>query len=83
MNIEEIEKAKIKLLEKLQYKKGLEISYNQTSENYILFSQQLENINKNFSINPDIKETRKRTLITSVGTITINSTSYIDKETKE
>lgn len=31
----------------------------------------------------NIKETRKRTLITSVGTITINSTSYIDKETKE
>ena len=31
----------------------------------------------------NIKETRKRTLITSVGVITINSTSYIDKETKE
>lgn len=31
----------------------------------------------------NIKETRKRTLITSVGSITINSTSYIDKETKE
>lgn len=31
----------------------------------------------------NIKETRKRTLITSVGLITINSTSYIDKETKE
>lgn len=30
-----------------------------------------------------IKETRKRTLITSVGYITINSTSYIDKKTKE
>lgn len=30
-----------------------------------------------------IKETRKRTLITSVGTITVNSTSYIDKITKE
>ena len=31
----------------------------------------------------NIKETRKRTLITSVGVITINSTSYIDKATKE
>lgn len=31
----------------------------------------------------NIKETRKRTLITSVGSITINSTSYIDKKTKE
>ena len=31
----------------------------------------------------NIKETRKRILITSVGVITINSTSYIDKETKE
>lgn len=31
----------------------------------------------------NIKETRKRTLITSIGTITINSTSYIDKKTKE
>ena len=31
----------------------------------------------------NIKETRKRTLITSVGYITINSTSYIDKITKE
>ena len=31
----------------------------------------------------NIKETRKRTLIISVGLITINSTSYIDKETKE
>lgn len=31
----------------------------------------------------NIKETRKRTLVTSVGTITVNSTSYIDKKTKE
>ena len=30
-----------------------------------------------------IKETRQRTLITSIGVITINSTSYIDKETGE
>lgn len=31
----------------------------------------------------NIKETRQRTLITSVGVITINSTSYIDKDTKQ
>ncbi len=31
----------------------------------------------------NIKETRKRTIITSVGCITINSTSYIDKKTKQ
>ena len=30
-----------------------------------------------------IKETRKRTLITSVGSIVVNSTSYIDKKTKK
>lgn len=30
----------------------------------------------------NIKETRKRTLITSVGCITVNSTSYYNKETK-
>ena len=34
-------------------------------------------------LNYNIKETRKRTLITSVGCITINSTSYINKTTKE
>ena len=33
--------------------------------------------------NYNIKETRKRTLITSIGCITINSTSYVDKVTKE
>lgn len=31
----------------------------------------------------NIKETRKRTLITSIGYITINSTSYINKDTNE
>ncbi len=31
----------------------------------------------------NVKETRKRTLITSVGYITINSTSYINKRTKD
>lgn len=31
----------------------------------------------------NIKETRKRTLITSIGVISINSTAYINKKTKE
>ena len=31
----------------------------------------------------NIKETTKRTLITSIGYITVNSTSYYNKETKE
>lgn len=31
----------------------------------------------------NIKETRKRTLITSIGIISINSTAYINKKTKE
>ena len=31
----------------------------------------------------NIKETRKRTLITSIGYITVNSTSYYDKKTKK
>lgn len=38
---------------------------------------------KERKLNYNIKETRKRTLITSVGCITINSTSYVDKKTKE
>ena len=38
---------------------------------------------KERKLNYNIKETRKRTLITSVGSITINSTSYINKSTKE
>ena len=33
--------------------------------------------------NYNIKETRKRTLVTSIGCININSTSYYNKETKE
>lgn len=43
------------------------------------FDEQLKKRKEKYNI----KETRKRMLITSVGTITINSTSYIDKETKE
>jgi len=31
----------------------------------------------------NVKETTQRTLITSIGTITVNSTAYYDKETKE
>lgn len=31
----------------------------------------------------NIKETRKRTLVTSIGYITVNSTSYVHKQTKE
>lgn len=46
------------------------------------FDEQFKN-SKNRKEKYYIKETRQRTLITSVGTITINSTSYIDKETKE
>ena len=38
---------------------------------------------KDRKLNYNIKETRKRTLITSVGCIKINSTSYINKTTKE
>ena len=38
---------------------------------------------KNRKLIYNIKETRKRTLITSVGCITVNSTSYINKQTKE
>lgn len=34
-------------------------------------------------LNYNIKETRTRTLITSIGSITVNSTSYIDKKTKK
>lgn len=39
--------------------------------------------NKERKENYNIKQTRKRTLITSVGVININSTSYINKTTKE
>lgn len=46
------------------------------------FDEQFKN-SKDRKLKYDIKETRKRTLITSVGVITINSTSYIDKKTKE
>ena len=38
---------------------------------------------KDRKLNYNIKETRKRTLITSVGCITINSTSYYTKDTHE
>ncbi len=38
---------------------------------------------KEIKMNYNIKETRKRTLITSIDYIVVNSTSYIHKETKE
>ena len=46
------------------------------------FDEQFKN-SKDRKLKYNIKETRQRTLITSIGTITINSTSYINKETKE
>ena len=46
------------------------------------FDKQFKN-SKDRKLKYNIKETRKRTLITSIGVITINSTSYIDKQTKE
>ena len=39
--------------------------------------------NKQRKLIYNIKETRKRTLITSIGVISINSTAYINKKTKE
>ena len=39
--------------------------------------------NKERKLKYNIKQTRKRTLITSIGVITFNYTSYIDKETGE
>ena len=44
------------------------------------FDKQFKN-SKDRKLKYNIKETRKRTLITSIGVITINSTSYIDKQT--
>ena len=38
---------------------------------------------KERKLNYNIKETRQRTLITSIGCITINSTSYVNKKTKK
>jgi len=46
------------------------------------FDEQFKN-NKERKKEYNIKQTRKRTLITSIGCITINSTSYINKKTKE
>ena len=38
--------------------------------------------NKQRKLIYNIRETRKRTLITSIGIISINSTAYINKKTK-
>lgn len=46
------------------------------------FNEQFKK-NKERKLKYNIKQTRKRTLITSVGVITFNYTSYIDKETGE
>ena len=54
-----------------------------------LYESFLNYIDAKFKNSPErkkiynIKETRKKTLITSVGYITINSTSYVDKRTKD
>lgn len=52
-------------------------------ESFLNYFDDQFKINKERKCKYNIKETRKRTLITSIGVITINSTSYIDKETKE
>ena len=55
----------------------------------LLYEHFLNYIDYHFKISNErkkkynIKETRQRTLITSVGCITVNSTSYYDKNTKE
>ena len=54
-----------------------------------LYESFLNYIDAKFKNSPErkkiynVKETRKRILITSVGYITINSTSYVDKKTKD
>ena len=52
-------------------------------ESFLNYFDDQFKINKERKCKYNIKETRKRTLITSIGVITIKSTSYIDKETKE
>ncbi len=53
---------------------------------YELFLNYIDNRfkhSKQRKLKYNIKETRQRTLITSVGCITINSTSYVEKKTKQ
>ena len=52
-------------------------------ESFLNYIDEKFKYSKERKANYNIKETRKRTLITSIGCITINSTSYVDKVTKE
>lgn len=52
-------------------------------ESFLNYIDDMFKNSKERKLNYYVKETRRRTLITSVGSITINSTSYIDKKTKE
>lgn len=52
-------------------------------ESFLNFIDDKFKNSKERKLNYNIKETRKRTLISSIGCITVNSTSYIDKNSKE
>jgi len=52
-------------------------------ESFLNYIDEKFKYSKQRKANYNIKETRKKTLITSVGVITVNSTSYVDKKTKE
>lgn len=52
-------------------------------ESFLIYIDDKFKNSRDRKLNYNIKETRKRTLITSVGCITINSTSYVNKTTKE
>ena len=52
-------------------------------ESFLNYIDDMFKNSRDRKLNYNIKETRKRTLITSVGCITINSTSYVNKTTKE
>lgn len=52
-------------------------------ESFLNYFDEQFKISKERKSKYNIKQTRKRTLITSIGLITINSTSYIDKKTKQ
>ena len=52
-------------------------------ESFLNYIDEKFKYSKERKANYNIKETKKRTLITSIGCITINSTSYVDKVTKE
>lgn len=52
-------------------------------ESFLNFLDYNFKYSKQRKLNFNIKQTRKKTLITSIGTITINSTSYYNKTTNE